>query len=478
MFMKNYKSSYAALSSSFYSLSSPAITSFSKSLFAYNENLANELGLPEYSEHEKLQVFSGEKSFEGEEPFAMIYAGHQFGHFNPKLGDGRAVIIGEANGFDIQLKGSGKTPYSRRGDGKSPIGPVVREYLLSEYMHNVKIPTTRSLAAVRTEEVIVRNSISYGGIFTRVAKSHLRVGSFQYFAAKGEIDRVTELADYTIKRLFPSIKDVKNPYLALFQKVASHQVQLIPRWMSVGFIHGVMNTDNTSVSGETIDYGPCAFMDEFDYYKVFSSIDKDSRYAFGNQPQIIMWNLARFADTLIPLISNTQDDAVSLLEAELKYYNELLVSNQRRELAKKLALVDESYSDKDDELVELFLLYLQEEELDFTNSFRALSSLLVGDSSAFKESDRFHKFKDSWLNRLKDKDFELVKRELDMVNPYIIPRNHLIEEAIVKANEGDFKLFNELNTAFSKPFEANKEYLKFTLPPKDSEKVRMTFCGT
>lgn len=474
--MKKYESSYKKLGHDFYSEVKPEKAEGAK-LFAYNEELANEIGLNFEDGLDKELILSGNQTFL-HSPISLVYAGHQFGHFNPKLGDGRACVIAESNGYDIQLKGSGRTPYSRRGDGKSPIGPVVREYLLSEAMHALGVPTTRSLAAVRTEEVIMRNTVSFGGVFTRVAKSHLRIGSFQYWAAKGKVEQVKELADYAIERLYPDIKNDKDLYLSLFREVAKKQVALIPKWMSVGFIHGVMNTDNTSISGETIDYGPCAFMDEFDYYKVFSSIDRDGRYAYGSQLNIIMWNLARFADSLLPLINSDTEKAVKTLEEELKYFNDLLVMNHKREFAKKLGLLDENYSDADDELVESFLIYLQDEKLDFTNSFRALGDLLRGNEDKFVQNDRFKKFKSRWLSRVSEKDIEKFTQELNLVNPYLIPRNHLIEEAIIQVNDNKYELFYELYEALKNPFQDNKDFAKFSAPPKESEVVKMTFCGT
>ena len=474
--MKKYESSYKKLSHDFYCDVEPEKTEGAK-LFAYNEELAHEIGLNFDDGIDKELILSGNQTF-SHSPISLVYAGHQFGHFNPQLGDGRACVIAESNGYDIQLKGSGRTPYSRRGDGKSPIGPVVREYLLSEAMHALGIPTTRSLAAVRTEEVIMRNTVSFGGVFTRVAKSHLRIGSFQYWAAKGKAEKVQELADYTIERLYPEIKNDKDLYLSLFREVAKKQVGLIPKWMSVGFIHGVMNTDNTSVSGETIDYGPCAFMDEFDYYKVFSSIDRDGRYAYGNQLNIIMWNLARFADSLLPLINTDTEKAVKTLEEELKYFNDLLVMNHKREFAKKLGLLDENYCDADDELVENFLIYLQDEKLDFTNTFRSLGDLLRGNEDKFVQNDRFKKFKSRWLSRVSEKDIEKFTQELNLVNPYIIPRNHLIEEAIIQVNDNKYELFYELYEALKNPFQENIDFAKFSAPPKESEVVKMTFCGT
>ena len=370
----NFDNTYARLPEHFFARVEPEIAPGPK-LLAWNTELAEELGLSGLagSEERLARIFSGNELPEGAEPIALAYAGHQFGHFVPQLGDGRAVLLGEvikrSNGqrFDLQLKGSGQTPFSRRGDGKSSLGPVIREYLLSEAMYRMGVPTTRALAAVQTGESVYRDTILPGGVLTRVASSHLRIGTFEYFAARQDLDALRTLADYAIERHYPEVKETSHPLVAFFGKVVEAQAALVAHWMDIGFIHGVMNTDNTAISGETIDYGPCAFMDEFDINKVFSSIDQDGRYAYGQQASIGQWNLVRLAECLLLLGDDQQ-----LFEAEFARYHDLFEHHYLQRMRRKLGLTSEEPGDRS--LINEWQQHLQDHALDYTLSFRRLST--------------------------------------------------------------------------------------------------------
>jgi len=448
-------------------------------LLAWNEQLASELGLTDLgAKHEQLvDIFSGNRVPESAEPIALAYAGHQFGHFVPQLGDGRAVLLGElvdtqGKRRDVQLKGSGRTPFSRAGDGKSSLGPVIREYILSEAMHALGVPTTRALAAVLTGESVYRESSLPGGILTRVASSHIRIGSFQYYAARGDVDGLKILADFAIARHAPELATTKRPYLAFFAQVAEAQAALVAHWMAIGFIHGVMNTDNMTVSGETLDYGPCAFMDEFNAAKVFSSIDRGGRYAFDRQPAIVQWNLTRLAECLL-MLDNDQPQ----FEEQLETVKPLFEKHYHARMRSKLGLLADDVEDAagDRALIDEWLAYLQSNELDYTLSFRELALRANGEGAA-----RFGEFEAKWRQRIEKQAQSpaAVSASMNAVNPLFIPRNHQIERAIQAAIAGDLSIFNALREVLAKPFEAQHAFARYADPPLPQERVARTFCGT
>jgi uncharacterized protein YdiU (UPF0061 family) len=471
----NFINSYTRLSGDFYAriATDPAPR---PELIAWNESLAEHLGLSSLNQERQqlARIFSGSEALPGSETIALAYAGHQFGNFVPQLGDGRAALLAEVVSpvdgvrYDIQLKGSGQTPFSRRGDGKSSLGPVIREYLLSEAMHRLGVPTTRALAAVSTGETVLRDGAEPGGVLTRIAASHIRVGTFQYFAARHQHKQLRELADYTIARHYPTTADSKQPTLAFFSAVVEAQARLIAHWMSLGFIHGVMNTDNTAISGETLDYGPCAFMDEFHIDKVFSSIDRYGRYAYGQQASMALWNLARLAECL------------QLLEADVTDYEQALsrFQSQFEEhyfglMGRKLGL---THVEKDDSsLVTAWLQHLQDQGLDYSQSFHRLSERLTSDSQPV-----FGDFEARWLQRVdsqpggRPQAAELMASS----NPLVIPRNHQVERAIQAAFSGDYSIFNELRQVLAQPFSQLPGLAHYAEPPLEHERVRTTFCGT
>jgi serine/tyrosine/threonine adenylyltransferase len=435
-------------------------------------------------------LFSGNVLPEGTVPIAMVYAGHQFGHFVAQLGDGRAILIGEMRDRagvlrDIQLKGSGRTPYSRSGDGRAALGPVLREYLVSEAMHALGIPATRTLAAVTTGESVQRDTMLPGAILTRVAASHVRVGTFEYFAARGDVAGTKILADYVIDRHYPLCAHDKSPYLALLVQVVSRQAALIARWMSVGFIHGVMNTDNMAVSGETIDFGPCAFMDTFDPAAVFSSIDERGRYAYSNQPNAALWNLARFAETLLPLIdADTQraiGAATEAIAAFETHFNDAWLGGMRR----KLGLSTSEQGDR--QLAEELLKSMHRNQADFTLSFRALCAAARdthGDGAVraqFLNAVDYDEWAQRWRARLSREATNVESRAESMqkVNPAYIPRNHRVEQMIVAAVErGDFAPFEEFLAVLAAPYVERAAFAGYANPPQPQERVLQTFCGT
>ncbi|MGB1234961.1 MAG: protein adenylyltransferase SelO [Planktomarina sp.] len=450
-----------------------------------NDDLASELGvIVDLTSPDAAAWFTGTTAPDGAQPLAMAYAGHQFGNFSPQLGDGRALLLGEVldtNGsrLDIQLKGSGRTPFSRSGDGKAVLGPVLREYLMGEAMHALGIPTTRALAASLTGQDIYRNGMEKGAVLTRVAASHLRVGTFQFFAARQDTDKVRQLADYTIARHHPDLIDVKGRYLKLFQRVRDAQAQLIANWVSVGFVHGVMNTDNVAISGETIDYGPCAFMDVYDPKAVFSSIDHAARYAYGNQPVIGQWNISRFAETLIELINpEDSDDAIRQLTNEVNLWPSIYQSAWLDLMRRKLGLGD-AQDDGDLELVNDLHTLMDGQDIDFTSIFRALAHVLRGDSAAFKAL-----FNDaevmSWLDRYMARvpKSEAVADAMDAVNPIYIPRNHLVEAALTDAAAGDMAAFDDLLAVLKSPYTHKDGLAAFEGPAPAGTGPYQTFCGT
>ncbi len=459
-------------------------------LIIFNNDLGKSLGIDQkISKKELANIFSGNEILKGSSPIALAYAGHQYGNFVNQLGDGRAVLLGEVSTpnqerFDMQLKGSGQTRFSRQGDGRSPLGPVIREYVVSEAMNALGIPSTRSLAAVTTGEKVFREVILPGGILTRIAKSHIRVGTFEYFAAQKNTENLKTLADYTIKRHFPSLKDVANPYLSLLEIVSERQIELISKWMGVGFIHGVMNTDNTSIVGETIDYGPCAFMDEYNPSTVFSSIDAHGRYAFGNQPLIAQWNMACFANSLLGLIDKDTEKATDKAQKVINNFPNKMSEALMSVMCKKIGL-DSTKTNSQEALTKLLRIMLDNKS-DYTLTFRYLSEIIKGKrDSSFKQQFLEHNQISNWLKEWKEliKDQDLAKKEIvlsmESSNPVFIPRNHLVERAIEAAVENnDFSEMKTLLTILSKPYEEQSKYGEYMKPPKPLEVVHQTFCGT
>ncbi len=460
-------------------------------LVKLNADLARQMGLdPDaLSTPQAVEMFAGNRPAEGVQPIAQAYAGHQFGNFVPQLGDGRALLLGEVvapdgKRLDIQLKGSGPTPFSRSGDGRAALGPVLREYVVSEAMAAFGIPTTRSLAVVTTGETVYRDWPQPGAVLTRVAASHIRVGTFQYLAARGDTDGVRALADHVIERHYPRIAAGEGRYGALLDAVVSAQAGLLARWMLVGFVHGVMNTDNMTVSGETIDYGPCAFLDEFKADKVFSSIDRGGRYAYANQPHIAVWNLARFAETLLPLLADDRDEAVRLAEAALRGFQPAYEAVFHAGLRAKLGLL--TVEEGDLELASDLFALMEAQGPDYTLTFRGL-----GDASAegqgaaaltqFADPAAFDAWAQRWRARLSREPGRQDERQAAMraVNPKYIPRNHRIEEAIRAAEDrGDFAPFEALVAVLRRPFDEQPEHAAYALPPRPEERVTKTFCGT
>ncbi|MEH7236526.1 protein adenylyltransferase SelO [Bacillus sp. JJ1562] len=477
----NFDNSYVELPKELYSKTNPSPV-HEPELVIFNKHLAESLGLNVKAFLEKgTEFFAGNSIPAGAEPIAQAYAGHQFGHFT-MLGDGRAVLLGEQitpvdTRFDIQLKGAGRTPYSRGGDGRAAIGPMLREYIISEAMHGLRVPTTRSLAVVTTGEPIYRETVLPGAILTRIASSHIRVGTFQFITGLGKIDELRRLADYTIDRHYPEIKDEAHRYLALLREVIERQAALIAKWQLIGFIHGVMNTDNMAISGETIDYGPCAFMDTYDPKTVFSSIDTGGRYAYGNQPYIGGWNLARFAESLLPLLHENEEQALQLAQDEITKYNGIYRVNWLNGMRAKLGLFDQE--DEDKELIEEFLEWMEQNQADYTNTFVALTfdtldSLSICRNNAFKNWQR--KWKER-QNRQK-KTEEEIKDLMRTSNPAVIPRNHRVEEALEAAVEGNYSVMGKLLEVLKDPFEHSEEQSEYAKPPETSNKPYRTFCGT
>jgi len=479
----NLDNSYASLPKSFFSKLNPNLVASPK-LIILNYPLATSLGLniDELESNDGIAVLAGNKIPQGSFPLAQAYAGHQFGHFT-MLGDGRALLIGEQitprdERFDIQLKGSGRTPYSRGGDGRAALGPMLREYIISEAMDGLGIPTTRSLAVVTTGESIIRETDLPGAIMTRVAASHIRVGTFEYAAQWGTVEELKALADYTIQRHFSHIDADENRYLSLLQEVIKGQAMLISKWQLAGFIHGVMNTDNMTISGETIDYGPCAFMDEYDPGTVFSSIDVHGRYAYGNQPKIGAWNLARFAETLLPLLHEDQEQAVKLAQDAISEFNELYHYNWITGMRRKLGIFNEE--SQDETLIENLLSMMHKYHEDYTNTFRALTFDKLEDGVMFGTTE-FSQWYELWKERLdrqqesKDSSKELMKSN----NPAVIPRNHRVEEALEAAvKQGDYTVMKKLLEVLSSPYAHTPEQNDYCTLPGPSTRPYRTFCGT
>ena len=426
-------------------------------LIIFNNRLAKDLGLDvnSVSEDDLTNLFSGNKLPSGSEPLAQAYCGHQFGHF-VMLGDGRAIVLGEhltpsGKRIDIQFKGSGRTPYSRSGDGRAALGPMLREYIISEAMHGLKIPTTRSLAVVATGEMVQREVALQGAVLTRVASSHLRVGTFQYLAARQDIKSLKELVSYTIKRHYPEFINSKNQALELLRIVIKKQAYLIAEWMRVSFIHGVMNTDNMTISGETIDYGPCAFMDYYDPKTVFSSIDLHGRYAFGNQPNIAEWNLARFAEALLPLFDAKKNKTIEIAEQEISKFKDIFKIYFTEMMKRKLGLITNEGGD--DSMIKDFFQIMHENEADYNNTFVYLMNNSLAQEKLIHNKKFIH-WKNKWLLRISRKqDIIKAKEIMQKNNPIIIPRNYLVEQALGQAEQGDLSLFKKLLSTLKNPYQ-------------------------
>ncbi len=477
----NFDNSYSKLPKTFSENIKP-VAVLNPKLVILNKNLAKDLNL-DFSKtdiNELSALFAGNTLPKGTDTIAQAYAGHQFGHFT-MLGDGRAVLIGEhitnqKKRYDIQFKGSGRTSFSRGGDGRAALGPMLREYIISEAIHSLNIPTTRSLAVTKTGEKIVRENLLEGAILTRVASSHIRVGTFQYIAAKQNINELKMLVDYTIDRHYPEIKTSKTKAIDLLNLVIEKQCQLIVNWMRVGFIHGVMNTDNMTISGETIDYGPCAFMDQYDPKTVFSSIDKFGRYSFSNQPPIAKWNLARFAECLIPLIDKDEEQAIKTATKIIDNFQNIYEKKWLNMMKSKLGLIGDNKDDLD--LINSLLNWMKKNKADYTNTFCYLMNISISDEIYKKKS--FLDWETKWKKRLR-LDKSNIKNQIDLmrkVNPIIIPRNHKVEEALSDANSENLKTIDDLLSILENPYNPNCDVSKFQLPSSKNNNKYQTFCGT
>jgi uncharacterized protein YdiU (UPF0061 family) len=484
-----FQHSYSALPGRFYARVAPTPVA-DPQLLVLNRTLLEDLGLePNVLEPEAAALFSGNQLPEDADPIAMAYAGHQFGVFVPSLGDGRAILLGELRDRDgilrdLQLKGAGRTPFSRSGDGRAAVGPMLREYLVSEAMHALGVPTTRSLAVVTTGEQVFREGALPGAVLLRVAASHVRVGTFQYFAARGDQDAVRDLLQYVIARHYPAAREAELPALAVLKEVVQRQAALVADWLLLGFIHGVMNTDNMAISGETIDYGPCAFMDNYDPKTVFSSIDQGGRYAYANQPVIAQWNLARFAETLLFLIDPVTDKAVALASESLEPFAEQFNARFLGGMRRKIGL--SSAADGDAALIRRLLSTMQHAGADFTLTFRRLAQAAENPReptllrALFAESPEFDGWLREWQERLAGDPQSSTDRVADMraANPAFIPRNHRVQAALDAAERGDYTLFRKLLGILQRPYEDQPEVSEYGLPPQPSERVLQTFCGT
>ena len=481
--------SYARLPERFYARVKPSPVAAPR-LLAWNEPLAKRLGLArdDLTAPAQVQALAGNRVLEGAEPLALAYAGHQFGGFVPQLGDGRALLLGEIVGRDgvrrdVQLKGAGPTPFSRGGDGRAAIGPVLREYLVSEAMAALGVPTTRALAAVATGEWVYRDERLPGAVLTRVASSHLRVGTFQYFAARDDRAALTQLLDYAIARHYPHAAHAPVPALSFLESVMDAQARLVARWLALGFVHGVMNTDNTSIAGETLDYGPCAFLDGFAPNRTFSSIDQGGRYAFQNQPSIALWNLARLAETLLPLIDADTTRAIAAATELLQDFSGRFGAAYAAEMSKKLGLCTEQ--DGDDALVEGLLACMAEQRADFTLCFRRLADVAAGaDASVlaplFSDPGAILRWLAIWRTRLLHETASPAERAAAMraTSPAFLPRNHRLEEMITAARAGDLAPFERLLRVLARPYDDQPDAADLAEPPGDEQWSYRTFCGT
>lgn len=479
----NLENTYCNLSNIFYSRELPSKIE-NPTVIKFNKELAEILGLDlEFLESNKgIEFLVGNNILEGTTPIAQAYAGHQFGHFT-MLGDGRAILLGEfiskdGQKFDIQIKGAGRTRYSRGGDGKAALGPMLREYIISEGMYGLKIPTTRSLAVISTGEDIIREEILEGAVLDRIAKSHIRVGTFQFARNLGSIEELRELADYTLNRHFKKDKYEENPYLYLLKEVIKNQAKLISKWQLVGFIHGVMNTDNMTISGETIDYGPCAFMDTYDINTVFSSIDVNGRYSYGNQPKIGVWNLTRFAESLLPLLDDDVDKAIKIAEDALASYSVLYNEYYFDGMRAKLGLFDKE--EGDEKLVLSLLTIMNNFKADYTNTFLNLTLDKLDEMKVFN-SDEFKEWYNLWQKRITKQNVsrEKIKGLMESNNPTVIPRNYIVEKGIKAAvNNNDYSIINRLLEVLKNPYDYSNISEEFSKIPEVSSCPYKTYCGT
>jgi len=487
-----FDNSYARLGERFYTHQLPVPVS-RPGLIRVNHPLARQLGLdPGWLESTQgIDFIAGNYIADGSDPLAAVYAGHQFGGWNPQLGDGRAILLGEVIAkdgvrYDIQLKGSGRTPYSRGGDGRAPLGPVLREYIVSEAMAVLGVPTSRALGAVTTGEWVMREGRLPGAVLARVAQSHIRIGTLQFFASRQDHDALKTLIDHVIYRHYPQAENSANPVRSMLDGAVAREASLIAHWQSLGFIHGVMNTDNMLLSGETIDYGPCAFMDEFEPGKVFSSIDHGGRYAYANQPPVAHWNLSVLTQSLLPFLDTNEDEALASGQAAIDAFPGLYQAAFMNNMLKKLGLTKKT--DDDAVLIQDLLTHMHENQTDFTLTFRHLTDLVNpktasggGVGTLLELPETFAPWLERWQQRLSLDQLDTRERQAGMyaVNPVYIPRNHLVEEAIVAAEkEGDFELFNQLVDVLAKPFEFSRINVRYATPPKPEQVVRQTFCGT
>jgi uncharacterized protein YdiU (UPF0061 family) len=485
-----FKNTYVDLGGDFYQAIRP-VPVRKPELFIFNQALCDELGLAGSSlGSASAALYSGNDVPEGAAPLAMAYSGHQFGHFNPQLGDGRALLLGQVvtphgRSVDIHLKGTGRTAFSRNGDGRAALGPVLREYLVSEAMARLGVPTTRALAAVTTGEEVIREQRLPGGIITRVGTSFVRIGTFEYFLARRDVDSIARLADYMITHHYPQPNDVENPYLGLLDAVIEGQAALIAQWMQLGFIHGVMNTDNMSITCETIDYGPCAFMDHYAHDQVYSSIDHHGRYAYNNQPNIGLWNLSRFAECLLPLIDHDTETAVATAKEHLESFVDTYQHHWLNGMRSKIGL--NTAQDEDKALIEKLFDLMARNHVDFTLTFYHLSllELEAADDTAilalFDHEEAFVLWLEQWRQRLQHEgsDDDQRKNIMRQVNPVYIPRNHLVEAAIRAAeDDNDFSVFHALHELLQKPFDLQQGKEVYMQPPQPHEVVLKTFCGT
>ncbi len=487
-----FNNTYVNLGEDFYVRSPPSPVA-NPAMIVFNQALGDALGLSDtgLNSPEGTAILAGNRVPAGAEPLAMAYAGHQFGNFVPQLGDGRALLLGQVAApggarHDIHLKGSGRTAFSRGGDGRAALGPVLREYLVSEAMAKLGVPTTRALAAVTTGERVARQEMLPGGIVTRTARSFVRVGTFEYFSSRGNLDAVTKLADYVIEHNYPACRDAANPYLAWLEAIIDRQAALIAQWMQIGFIHGVMNTDNMSIAGETIDYGPCAFMDHYAHNQVYSSIDRHGRYAYNNQPNIGLWNLTRLAESLLPLLADDTGAAVETATGALEnyagHYEDYWLDGMRA----KTGL--QTRHDDDKALIDELFDVLAANRADFTLTFHYLSTLAMEPAdqdrdirALFDKPEQFDHWAQQWRARLHQEGSIDTTRQAGMraVNPVYIPRNHQIEAAIRAAEDhGDFSVFHQLHAVLQQPYELQAEKDIYRLPPEPDEVVQQTFCGT
>jgi uncharacterized protein YdiU (UPF0061 family) len=477
----NFDNTYLTLPQVFYSKINPSVVP-NPEVVLFNEELGQDIFGHTTNPQEWSQLLSGNRVPENTTPFAQAYAGHQFGHFT-MLGDGRAIVIGEhvnpfGERYDIQLKGSGRTPYSRRGDGKATLGAMLREYLMSESMFYLGIPTSRSLAVTKTGEKVYRDRSHDGAVLTRIMSGHIRVGTFEYAHYYGSPNDLESLLNYTIKRHFPSLLHSNNPAAEMLEYVMNRQIDLIINWMRVGFIHGVMNTDNTSISGETFDYGPCSFMNTYDLNTVFSSIDTGGRYAFGNQPTIIKWNIVKLAEALLPLLNPSQNRAIEIAREIIDKFDNLFMERWYAMMFSKIGLIKPETGDRD--LVDQLLLAMKSFELDYTNTFTSLKRGITTKESPSQQLDPLSPWLTNWTRRLEESEggFLAAAALMGKTNPLFIPRNYFVEKALAGADENNYTLFNQLLSLVKQPYSSSNEIEKYSYVPNNYDHNYKTYCGT